>query len=142
MEIAIRYHSKTGNTRKLAKAMGEALGAAPLTTKNVPDGQVDLLILGASIYGGQPDGEVARFIGVLDGQKIKRAAVFATSATGNSPYEHIKGLLEQRGIEVVERHFICLGKFMFLMNIGRPNKQDIANCVDFACAVVKEVQGE
>ena len=138
MNIAVRYHSKTGNTRKLAKAIGEALNAAPLTTKNVPDEEIDLLFLGASVYGGAPDGEVMRFIDALDGGKIKKAAIFCTSATGNSPFESLKELLEKRGIEVMDRSFVCRGKFMFFMNMGHPDKRDIQDCVDFACAAVKE----
>ena len=33
MKIAIRYYSKTGNTEKLAEAIGEAIGVAPKRPK-------------------------------------------------------------------------------------------------------------
>ena len=46
MKIAIRYYSKTGNTEKLAEAIGEAIGVAPKTIDEPLNEDVDILFLG------------------------------------------------------------------------------------------------
>ncbi|MHB8061617.1 MAG: hypothetical protein ACYDG2_03110 [Ruminiclostridium sp.] len=43
MNIAIRYYSKTGNTKKLTEAIGEVTGVTAQTTDVALDGETDIL---------------------------------------------------------------------------------------------------
>ena len=62
MNIAVRYYSRSGNTKKLAEAAAKAAGvdaqdvSAPLSEK------ADILLLGCSYYAFDVDEAVKRFI--------------------------------------------------------------------------------
>ena len=48
MKIAVRYYTKTGNTKKLAEAIGNAVGAEALPISVPITEPVDVLFLGNS----------------------------------------------------------------------------------------------
>ena len=62
MKIAVRYYTRSGNTKKLAEAVANAVSAdakditVPLTEK------VDILFLGCSYYAFDIDEAVKEFI--------------------------------------------------------------------------------
>lgn len=66
MKIAIRYYSKTGNTEKLAEAIGEAIGVAPKTIDEPLNEDVDILFLGNSVYNAGADSKVKEFLKNID----------------------------------------------------------------------------
>ncbi|HMF29779.1 MAG TPA: flavodoxin family protein, partial [Candidatus Lokiarchaeia archaeon] len=74
MKILICYHSQTGNTEKVARAMAEALEGEDVTVlparKVKPDsiGDYDLALLGSGVYGAQV-GEPTRKL-------VKKATAF------------------------------------------------------------------
>lgn len=84
MKIAIRYYTKTGNTKRLAEAIGKAVGvdAQPISTP-VPE-PVDILFLGNSYYAFTIDPEVRNFILSLDKGKIGKIVNFGSAAMMNS----------------------------------------------------------
>ena len=50
MKIAVRYYTKTGNTKKLAEAVAKAVGAEALPISVPVDEPADILFLGNSYY--------------------------------------------------------------------------------------------
>ena len=48
MTYAVRYYTKTGNTKRLAEAVAEALGVEALPIREPVTGPVDLQLLGNS----------------------------------------------------------------------------------------------
>ena len=46
MKIAVRYYTKTGNTKRLAEAIAEAVGAEALPISEAVEEPVDILFLG------------------------------------------------------------------------------------------------
>ena len=46
MKIAVRYYTKTGNTKKLAEAVADAVGAEALPISAPITERVDILFLG------------------------------------------------------------------------------------------------
>ena len=66
MKIALRYYTKTGNTKKLAQAMAGVLGVEALDLSHPLEEEVDLLFLGNSYYAFSIDPEVVKFITSLD----------------------------------------------------------------------------
>ena len=131
MTYAVRYYTKTGNTRRLAEAIAKELGVEahpleiPITEK------VDLLFLGNSYYAFSIDPEVRRFISVLDKNKVGRIVNFGSAAMLNSTFKKVKAEAEKVGIPMYEKEFHCKGEFKGIHK-GRPNDADIAAAVEFA----------
>ncbi|MDC7235654.1 MAG: flavodoxin domain-containing protein, partial [Spirochaetales bacterium] len=77
MKIAVRYYSKSGNTRKVAEVIAKALGVDALSIDEGLPKDVDLLFLGSSVYAGGVDKKVKDFINELDGS-VKEIVNFST----------------------------------------------------------------
>ena len=131
MKFAVRYYTKTGNTKKLALAIAEALGVPALPISEPVTEAVDILLLGNSYYAFSIDPEVRSFIRTLDKRKVGRIANFGSAAMLNSTYKKVKAEAEKVGIPMVEREFHCRGEFKGLHK-GRPNAEDLAAAADFA----------
>ena len=131
MKFAVRYYTKTGNTKKLALAIAEALGVPALPISEPVTEPVDILLLGNSYYAFSIDPEVRSFIRALDKRKVGRIANFGSAAMLNSTYKKVKAEAEKVGIPMVEREFHCRGEFKGLHK-GRPNAEDLAAAADFA----------
>ena len=70
MKIAVRYYTKTGNTKRLAEAVAQAIGVEALPISSPVTEQVDVLFLGNSYYAFSIDPEVRSFIRSLDKSMI------------------------------------------------------------------------
>ncbi|MDO5291586.1 MAG: flavodoxin family protein [bacterium] len=135
MKTAIRYYSKTGNTRKLAAAISQIIGVPAETVSHPIDKPVDVLFLGSSVYAAGVDQEIKKFIASLDKAKINRVICFSTAALLPSTYKQVKQLIEERGIPVDEREFHCRGSFK-LLHRDRPNEQDLKDVQSFASKII------
>jgi len=136
MNVAIRYYSKTGNTKKLAEAISEVTGAKAQTVAVPLDGEVDILFLGSSVYGGGIDEQVKAFIQTLDSIKVKKVVNFSTAAILSSTYSQVSKMLSEKNIPIDSREFHCRGRFKF-MHRNRPNDSDIKELKSF----VKQIAG-
>ena len=134
MKIAIRYYTKTGNTKRLAEAMGAALGIAALPLDAPIDEPVDLLLLGNSYYAFNIDPAVRNFIRSLDKTKVGKIVNFGSAAMLNSTYKKVKAEADAVGIPMDEREFHCRGEFKGIHK-GRPNADDLRAAAEFAQAI-------
>ena len=62
MTIAVRYYTKTGNTKRLAEAVAEAVGVEALPISSPVAEPVDILFLGNSYYAFSIDPEIRAFL--------------------------------------------------------------------------------
>lgn len=131
MNIAIRYHSRTGNTRKLAEAIAQAVGVRAETLDVPLEGGVDVLFLGSAVYAAGVDESVKTFIQGLDPSRVKNVVNFSTAALLPSTYGQVSKLLAEQGIPLDAREFRCRGKFSFAHK-NRPNAEDLAAVQQFA----------
>jgi len=53
MKIAIRYYTKTGNTKKLAEAIASAIDVEAKTVDEPLSEDVDILFLGSAVYAAE-----------------------------------------------------------------------------------------
>ena len=136
MNTAIRYYSKTGNTKKLADAIGEVTGAKAQTVDVPIDDEVDILFLGSSVYAAGVDERVKEFIRSLDGRKVKKVVNFSTAAILSSTYSQVAKLLSEKNIPVDSREFHCRGSFK-VMHKNRPNNEDISELKNFVKEIIK-----
>lgn len=136
MNIAVRYYTKTGNTKRLAEAVAKAVGAEALPLEAPIEEPVDVLFLGNSYYAFSIDPEVRAFIQKLDKSKVGRIVNFGSAAMLNSTYKKVKAEADKVGIPMDEREFHCKGEFKGLHK-GRPNADDLAAAADFAKSIVR-----
>ena len=136
MNTAIRYYSKTGNTKKLADAIGEVTGVKAQTVDVPLDDEVDILFLGSSVYAAGVDEKIKEFIRSLDSRKIKKVVNFSTAAILSSTYSQVSKLLSEKKIPVDSREFHCRGSFK-VMHKNRPNNEDINELKSFAKEIIK-----
>ena len=130
-KVAVRYYTKTGNTKKLAEAIAGALGVQALPISEPVAEAVDVLFLGNSYYAFTIDPEVRAFVRSLDKNRIGRIVNFGSAAMLNSTYKKVKAEADRVGIPMDEREFHCKGEFKGLHK-GRPNDEDLAAAAAFA----------
>ena len=137
MKCAVRYYTKTGNTKKLAEAVAGAVGAEALPISVPVEEAVDILFLGNSYYAFNIDPEVRDFLRSLDRSKVGKIANFGSAAMLNSTYKKVKAEADKVGIPMVEQEFHCKGEFKGIHK-GRPNEADLAAAAAFAKALIAE----
>ena len=135
MKIAVRYYTKTGNTKRLAEAVAEAVGAEALPISTPVEDPVDILFLGNSYYAFNIDPEVRDFVRSLDSDKVGRIVNFGSAAMLNSTWKKVKAEADRAGIAMDKREFHCKGEFKGIHK-GRPNEADLKAAADFAAKIV------
>ena len=138
MKIAVRYYTKTGNTRRLSEAIGEALGVEALDLSHPVDEKVDILFLGNSYYAFTIDPEVRDFVRSLDKDKVGKIVNFGSAAMLNSTYKKVKAEADKVGIPMDEREFHCKGEFKGIHK-GKPDEQDLKDAQEFARKIQAEL---
>ncbi len=116
--VWIIYHSRSGHTEKLARAIAEHLGKLPLAVKvsrwDEAEPQEllrhDVIVLGSPTYFGNASAELKGFIdrsiSVYGQLKGKRGGVFTTAGSAGDLEKCLTALawaLEIHGIEVLAR---------------------------------------
>lgn len=135
MKVAVRYYTKTGNTKKLAEAVAAAVGAEALPISTPVSEPVDILFLGNSYYAFSIDPEVKKYVRSLDKSKIGKIVNFGSAAMLNSTYKKVKAEADAAGIPMDEREFHCRGEFKGVHK-GRANEEDLKAAADFAKKIV------
>ncbi len=135
MRIAVRYYTKTGNTKRLAEAVAEAVGVEALAIDTPITEPVDILFLGNSYYAFSIDPEVRAFVRSLDKEKVGKIVNFGSAAMLNSTYKKVKAEADKLGIPMDQREFHCKGEFKGIHK-GRPNEEDLKAVADFARSIV------
>ncbi|MBR1797803.1 MAG: flavodoxin [Clostridiales bacterium] len=130
MTYAVRYYTKTGNTRRLAEAVAGELGVEALPISEPITEKIDILFLGNSYYAFNIDPEVKAFVASLSKDKVGKIVNFGSAAMLNSTYKKIKAEADKVGIPMSEKEFHCKGEFKGIHK-GRPNEEDLKAAVEF-----------
>ena len=136
MKIAVRYYTKTGNTKRLAEAVAEAVGAEALPISTPITEPVDILFLGNSYYAFSIDPEVRDFVKSLNKDLVGRIVNFGSAAMLNSTYKKVKAEADKVGIPMDEREFHCKGEFKGLHK-GKPDESDLKAAAEFARKIIE-----
>lgn len=129
MKTAVRFFTRSGNTKKLADAIASYLETEAKSVDVPLEEAVDILFLGCSYYAFDVDEAVKRFVSENAG-KIGKIVCFGTSAGMKSVYKPMKKVADAAKVELYEKDFHCRGKFGPLWK-ENPNKQDEENAVSF-----------
>ena len=138
MKYAVRYYTKTGNTKRLAEAVAKELGVEALPISTPIEDKTDVLFLGNSYYAFSIDPEVRSFVASLDKDKVGKIVNFGSAAMLKSTYKKVKAEADKAGIPMLEKEFHCRGEFKGLHK-GRPNNEDIKAAVEFTQKIKEEL---
>ena len=136
LRIAVRYYTKTGNTKRLAEAVAEAVGVEALPISTPLTEPVDILFLGNSYYAFSIDPEVRTFVRSLDKEMVGKIVNFGSAAMLNSTFKKVKAEADKVGIPMDPREFHCKGEFKGAHK-GRPNDADLKAAVEFAKGIIE-----
>ncbi|HZD44271.1 MAG TPA: flavodoxin family protein [Methanomicrobiales archaeon] len=138
MNILIIYHSHHRmNTEKVARAMGDAVGAQVVNVKDARNEDLagyDLIGFGSGIYGGKPHKSLFAFIDKMS-PMTKKAFIFSTSGEPKAEYHQVlRERLTEKGFQIVGE-FQCPGESGFLGftfgNKGHPDEKDLEDARAF-----------
>lgn len=135
MKTAVRYYTKTGNTKRLAEAVAKVLGVEALPITVPVTDPVDILFLGNSYYAFSIDPEVRAFVRSLDKSVVGCIANFGTAAMMNSTWKKVRAEADKLGIPMAGSEFHCKGEFKGAHK-GRPNGDDLAAATAWAKTLV------
>lgn len=134
MNIAVRYFTRSGNTKKLADEIAKTVSceakdvSVPLTER------ADILFLGCSYYAFDVDEAVKHFI-TENNENIGKIVCFGTSAMMKSMKKPVSKVADRVGVIVADEEFHCRGQFK-KVHKGRPNEEDLKAVSDFAKRVI------
>jgi flavodoxin len=102
MKFAVRYQSRSGNTKAVAEELAKAVGVTAESI-DVPVGEaVDVLFIGGAVYAFSLDEALKTFIKSLAPSMVKSAEVFATGGFINVTGK-IASLVKSVGIPVTTK---------------------------------------
>ncbi len=136
MKIAVRYYTRTGNTKRLAEAVADAVGAEALPISSPVTEPVDILFLGNSYYAFNIDPEVRDFVRGLDKDMVGKIVNFGSAAMLNSTYKKVKAEADKAGIPMDKREFHCRGEFKGIHK-GKPDESDLQAAAEFARKIIE-----
>ncbi len=113
MNIAVRYYSRSGNTKAVADAIAKAAGVSAVSvdqTGAAISDPVDILFIGGALYAYGLDNRLKEFLKNVDGSNVKKAVVFSTSWISKHALDLIKNSLAKKGIIAVEETFYVKNK--------------------------------
>ena len=140
MNIKLAYYTKTGHSRKIAEAIGEAFSIEPMNIEdNATIFGADILILVGGIYNGLSSESMIRFAEKLKPTMAQRVAIITSSAFGKDTQEKLALTLKNNYIEVLGE---CIVKGSFaVISLGRPTRKTIT-AIEFAGRFLEELGGE
>lgn len=113
MNIAVRYYSRSGNTKAIAEAIAEAasVNAVSVDGADAPiDGKADILFIGGALYAYGLDGHLKEYLSTVTKESVGKAVVFSTSWLSKHALDLIKDALKEKGIPVEEDTFYVKSK--------------------------------
>ncbi len=103
MSVAVRYYSRSGNTKKVAESIAETAGvdAVSVDAKDAAlSEKVDVLFIGGALYAYGIDDNLKQYLKGLSSDKVGKAVVFSTSWLSKHALDLIKSSLTEKGIPV------------------------------------------
>ena len=106
MKACVLYFSQTGNTKKFAEAISDALETAAVfditTTEPTVVDDYDVIIVGTPVHGFNPSKEALSFVESLPEGNGKKAALFCTCRLWKgSTFKKLEKELKKKGYSTV-----------------------------------------
>lgn len=131
MNTAVRYYSRSGNTKIVAEAIADALQVKAISVDS-SDAQLkdktDVLFIGGALYAYGLDKHLKTFIRNLDPAKVGKAVIFSTSWISRHSIDLIRRELQKKGIPAEQGTFYVKNK---------ANDAQLKEAADFALKITK-----
>lgn len=105
---AVRFFSRSGNTKKVAEAMAQTVGVPAVSVDGSDaalEEKADILFIGGALYAYGLDEKMNAYLDTLSADKVGKAVVFSTSWLSKHAIDLIKAALESKGIEVADSFY-------------------------------------
>ena len=126
MSTAVRYYSRSGNTKAVAEAIAKAAGV-PAVSVDAADAALqepaDVLFIGGALYAYGLDSRLKEYLKTLKAGDAARAVVFSTSWVSKHALDLIKKALNEAGIPAEAETFYVRNK---------PSEDDLKKAEAFA----------
>lgn len=132
MKTAVRYYSRTGNTKRIADMIAAAAGCQAKSIEVPLEEETDLLFLGGAIYWGKIPKTMKEYIRMLPTHEIKQVAVFSTSGVLEDTSEIYKVFLRNHNLKVMKESYSCSGKKVFEENTKAETQMFAEKVMDYA----------
>jgi flavodoxin len=147
MRAVVIYASQSGNTKKVALAIADALQCPATQLQPVDDHgtsftpthweNYDLFLLGSGITVGHFAQKIRAFVETLAPQlKQKTFGFFCTWAgrgtSARDAVRELKDIAEQHGHHIIPKSFACYGQTMWVVHPDCPNAEDLAKAKEWA----------
>lgn len=126
MTTAVRYYSRSGNTKAVAETIAKAVGVDAVSVDSADagiDAPVDVLFVGGALYAYGIDSHLRAYLESLDGSLVGKAVVFSTSWISKHAIELVREALAEKDVSVAEETLYFRGK---------PNEAQLAEAEEFA----------
>jgi flavodoxin len=126
MKSAVRYYSRSGNTKAVAEAIAKSAGVSAVSVdgaKAALSEPVDVLFIGGALYAYGLDSHMKEYLKTLKKEDVKKAVVFSTSWISKHSIDLIKTALSEAGIPVEADAFYVRNK---------PNDAQLKDAAAFA----------
>lgn len=126
MKTAVRYYSRSGNTKAVAEAIAKAADVSAVSVDSADAAiqePVDVLFIGGALYAYGIDSHLKDFLKTLKKSDVKKAVVFSTSWISKHAIDIIKKELGEKGIQTVDEFFYAKNK---------PNSEQLEEAAAFA----------
>jgi len=141
MKTEVIYYSRSGNTKKVADAIAQALGqVSEAVAPDYPLENVGILFLGAGAYANKVDKRMTEFIRTLNSSEVKNVVLFGSYGWHKNFLDYMRDLLKSQGINVVEETYSCKGKLFFFIYRKHPDDQDLKQAGEFAKVVYEKLK--
>lgn len=106
MHAAVRFYSRSGNTKKVAEYIAGAAGVKAVSVDesdaaiNEP---VDILFVGGALYAYGLDKHLSTWLDGIDGSKVRKAVLFSTSWLSKHALDLMRDKLTAKGIKVEDK---------------------------------------
>lgn len=107
MEIGVRYLSKFGHTKDIAKSIAEELdiNAVSILDEAKLDKKYDILFLGGAPYANVMDDKLRSYAKSLTKDDVNLVVLFTTSNWSRRTVRSLRKILEENGIKVYDDYF-------------------------------------
>ena len=126
MKAAVRYYSRSGNTKLLAEAIANTLGVAAVSV-DAPEAELkektEILFIGGALYAYGLDKHLKEYLEHLSADQVGKAVIFSTSWISRHSIDLIRKALEAKGIPVEKETLYAKNK---------PGKEQLEKAAAFA----------
>lgn len=113
MTTAVRYYSRSGNTKLVADAIAEALNVKAVSVDQPAAAlseKADVLFVGGALYAYGLDRHLKEYLASIDPSKVGKAVIFSTSWISKHSIDLIRNALAAKGIPVAGETFYVKNK--------------------------------